>query len=118
VGQSCQFSIVSVIGCLDSNGGVDYTITLLNTASREETITGSVALRGRGGTVLGNASIGATTLNANGTTVVTGRVNGSAGSGPYSVLVTVQDLQRVCASKTKNQAIPLCGLGPPPPTDQ
>jgi hypothetical protein len=100
---------------VDNSGGVDYTITLLNTASREETVTGSVALRGRGGTVLGTVAIGATTLNANGTTVVTGRVNGSSGTGPYSVLVTIQDLQRVCASKTKNQPVALCGLEPPQP---
>jgi len=110
--NSCQFAILSFQSCMNAQGCVSYSIPLQNTAAESAVVDGVVVLQDQGGGELGHTNIPATTLAPNSITTVSGTVCGALGAMPpganYHLVVTIQDVPRVCDSKTKSQPVPMC----------
>ncbi|HMA34655.1 MAG TPA: S-layer homology domain-containing protein [Chloroflexia bacterium] len=113
--QGCQFAILSYHPCINPQGCVDYAIPLQNESDSAMTVDGTVIFQRRGGIEIGSATIPSTTLPPRSITMVTGTVCGivQPKQGPFQLLVTVQDIPRVCEAKTKRQPVTFCA---PPST--
>jgi hypothetical protein len=110
--NSCQYAIGSFTSCLDAQGCAGYQIPLQNTGSTAVTLNGSVVLEGRNGVEIGRVVIPDTEIAAEGTTLISGQVCGivNPDAGPFQLVVTVQDVARVCDSKVKRQPVQACDL--------
>ncbi|HUS16881.1 MAG TPA: S-layer homology domain-containing protein, partial [Chloroflexia bacterium] len=111
-GHGCQFSILSFHACFDAQGCVTYGVPLKNEGATAMTVDGTVILQSRGGQELGRVAIPPTTIGPNSTTIVTGTVCGtiSMSDGPFQLVVQVQDVPRVCETKTKRQPVRDCDV--------
>jgi hypothetical protein len=115
---ACPFAIQSVAACIDPQGCVSYTVPLRNEGNTAVTVTGSVVFQRRDGTVLGEQAIPPTTIEAESTVPLTGQVCGHVDPavGPFQLVVRVQDIARVCATRTKRQPLMICDQPFQPPT--
>jgi hypothetical protein len=117
-GGGCQFAILSFKACIDADRCAAYSIPLKNEGDTPITVNGTVVLEGSSNSQIGEGTIGDVVVPPKSTIYVEGSVCATqAGQGPYKLYVTINNIDRVCESKHKQQPVKdYCDMAPLPPT--